>query len=395
MTARYLLGDTRDVLATLEPASVDLVLSSPPFFALRSYLPGDDPAKASEIGAEETPGAFIDTLLDVAEACARVLTPHGSLVFELGDTYASAGGTTDNRSASNGGNDFAPRGRRVSGSGAPLDKSLCLIPELFRLSLAYGRNPLTGRETDRWRVRNVVRWWRPNPPVGALGDKWRPATSDMVIACKSPRRYWDDLATRTEHSVDPATMRGNGYSKGHPEGRPGHESMPRNPYGAPLQDTWRVPTHPYSGAHYATWPPALCVAPILAMCPERVCTTCGEPSRPIIETETRDKRGELLSDNYRASGVSQRTMRDKYEHLLSDKATPSMVRHVTAHSWTDCGHDTWRRGVVLDPFAGTGTTLAVAEGHGRDSVGIDLDRRNADLARERVGMFLEIAETVP
>jgi hypothetical protein len=59
--------------------------------------------------------------------------------------------------------------------------------------------------------------------------------------------------------------------------------------------------------------------------------------------------------------------------------------------WSDCGHDNYRRGVVLDPFAGSGTTLAVATGLGRDAVGIDLDDRNAWLARERVGMFLEVA----
>ena len=47
-------------------------------------------------------------------------------------------------------------------------------------------------------------------------------------------------------------------------------------------------------------------------------------------------------------------------------------------------------GTVLDPFAGSGTTLAAAVGLGRDSIGIDLDPRNADLARERVGMFLNI-----
>lgn len=58
--------------------------------------------------------------------------------------------------------------------------------------------------------------------------------------------------------------------------------------------------------------------------------------------------------------------------------------------WSDCGHNSWRRGVVLDPFAGTATTLQVAEGHGHDSIGIDLDVRNADLAHERLGMFLEV-----
>jgi hypothetical protein len=47
--------------------------------------------------------------------------------------------------------------------------------------------------------------------------------------------------------------------------------------------------------------------------------------------------------------------------------------------WTDCGHDNYRPGVVLDPFAGTGTTLAVADCHGRDAIGIDIDERNRAL----------------
>lgn len=50
-------------------------------------------------------------------------------------------------------------------------------------------------------------------------------------------------------------------------------------------------------------------------------------------------------------------------------------------------------GVVLDPFAGSGTTLAVATGHGREAIGIDIDERNADQARQRVGMFLEVEDS--
>ena len=71
-------------------------------------------------------------------------------------------------------------------------------------------------------------------------------------------------------------------------------------------------------------------------------------------------------------------------------ATPAA--RIAPERWTDCGHDDYRPGLVLDPFAGSGTTLAVATGHGRDAIGIDLDPRNADLARERVGMWLEIVE---
>src|SRR5690606_5836353 len=53
--------------------------------------------------------------------------------------------------------------------------------------------------------------------------------------------------------------------------------------------------------------------------------------------------------------------------------------------WSDCGHDDWRPAVILDPFAGSGTTLQVATGHGHDAIGIDLDERNYQLALERVG----------
>lgn len=53
--ARYLVGDVHEALATLPEGSVDLVLTSPPFLALRSYLPDDHPDKAKEIGSEPTP----------------------------------------------------------------------------------------------------------------------------------------------------------------------------------------------------------------------------------------------------------------------------------------------------------------------------------------------------
>lgn len=61
--ARYLVGDVHEALATLPEGSVDLVLTSPPFLALRSYLPDDHPDKAKEIGSEPTPAEFIDALM--------------------------------------------------------------------------------------------------------------------------------------------------------------------------------------------------------------------------------------------------------------------------------------------------------------------------------------------
>lgn len=396
MTALFRVCDVFDGLATLEDGSVDLVVSSPPFLALRSYLPADHPDKGKEIGSEPTPAEFIDTLLAVTAELRRVLAPHGSICIELGDTYAGSGGA---------GGDYGPGGWREgqetwsqhrpgampetkrtknTPDGWPLAKSKALIPQLYEIALAYGINPLTGQESPagRWRVRNVVTWCRPNPPVGALGDKWRPATSDVVVACLSDKRYWDDVATRRPHS--PVSVERALYGRGDNakdrtadalsvmssgQGHGGNSAA-----GAPLLDYWEIPPSGYAGAHYAVYPPALVEPVVKAMAPPKVCRTCGEPSRRIVETDYDGGERGFNSDNGTGRGGHQ--------------GIPT-ARHIdTTVGWSDCGHDDWRPGLVLDPFAGSGTTLAVATGHGHDAVGIDLDERNYALALDRIGPLL-------
>ena len=93
MSVKYLVGDVFDRMAELEDGSVDLILTSPPFLALRSYLPADHPDKDKEIGSEPTPAEFVDTLLRLSAEWRRLLTPHGSICVELGDTFAGSGGS--------------------------------------------------------------------------------------------------------------------------------------------------------------------------------------------------------------------------------------------------------------------------------------------------------------
>ncbi len=69
---RYIVGDTRDVTATIPDDSVDLVCTSPPFLALRSYLAADHPDKHREIGSEANPAAFLDVLLELTAEWSRV-----------------------------------------------------------------------------------------------------------------------------------------------------------------------------------------------------------------------------------------------------------------------------------------------------------------------------------
>lgn len=393
--ATYVTGDVRDCLAAMPDGSVDLVLTSPPFLALRSYLPADHPDKHREIGAEPDPAGFLDTLLGLTAEFRRVLAPHGSICVELGDTYSGSGGAGGDyaegglRQGQNGFTGSAARNRHEQprqwsgGTGWPLPKSLCGIPHLYHLSLAYGRNLLTGQESPagQWRVRNVVAWCRPNPPVGALGDKFRPATSYMTIACVEGSRYFDLAAVRHPNpraDERPARSGPSGYD----------EPGPQNPAGAPPLDYWVIPTAPYTGPHYAVYPPALLERPLKSMVPHKVCRVCGEPSRRIVGEPTYERTDSTRvpprlakSDGFRlAEGVNQ--------HRNADGANTSVVRVAETLGWTDCGHDDYRPGIVLDPFAGSGTTLMVATGLGRAAIGFDLDERNVELARDRVGPML-------
>ena len=68
----WLTGDVHDGLALIPDDTVDLVVTSPPFLALRSYLPADHPDKGKEIGSEATPAAFIDVMLAVTAELRRV-----------------------------------------------------------------------------------------------------------------------------------------------------------------------------------------------------------------------------------------------------------------------------------------------------------------------------------
>lgn len=335
-----------------------------------------------------------------------MLAPHGSICVELGDTYSGSGG---------GGGDYLEGGMRegqqqFAGSAAtmresnaahwraknqrrdawPLAKSLCGIPHLYHLSLAYGRNLLTGEESPagQWRVRNVVAWCRPNPPVGALGDKFRPATSYMTIACPSGSRYFDLDAVRTPSPRTDNKRATSTPTQYHAPGQPERKTrastedaarLHANAAGAPPLDYWVIPTQPYSGSHYAVYPPALCERPIKSMAPLKVCTVCGEPSRRIVEVD-----GLRGKDMLAAGGAKN----DRGDGLAGARAPMHDITRTTV-GWSDCGCDggeaRWRPGVVLDPFAGSGTTLSVATGHGRDAIGIDIDHRNVALARDRVG----------
>lgn len=466
--AQLIVGSALHELQALEPGSVDLVITSSPFLAVRDYLPADHPMKPYELGAGGTPVEFVCDLVEIAEACGRVLAPHGTMAWELGDSMAESGGAGGDYYNDNGQRAGQPKpagsakvrrqtanhredpgtGRRPGSvpttrktqpryragtqrwdnrpgtlrakdtpswtiydkrDGWPLGKGHAMVPELFRIALAYGQVPFSDRTTEQWIVRNVLRWCKPNPSVGAEGDKFRRATTEFVVATHSPNRYWDPLGARG------ASREGKGS--------------------APLYDWWVHPTGNYRSAHFATYPLEIVNPLIQSMCPRYVCQTCGQPALRIVRTSDDYVASRDPGDMYAAlTGVNDKgTGRNGSTHLVQNAEYDDL-------GWTWCGHDgkasTWdlasradwtaagkpkwptvwaggsrlgwlgpgstvepgdpsagRRGVVLDPFAGSGSTLSAAIGQGRDAIGIELLDEHAELAVDRIGpMFVTIQQ---
>ncbi|HEV8485093.1 MAG TPA: DNA methyltransferase, partial [Blastocatellia bacterium] len=121
-----------------------------------------------------------------------------------------------------------------------------------------------------------------------------------------------------------------------------------HPLGKNPGDVWTLPTAGFRGGHFAAFPLALAERPLLATCPERVCSTCGHAWQRGLERQG----GRLL-----AVGELQPTCQ------CGAKGVP---------------------GLVLDPFMGTGTTALAAEKHGRDWLGIELNPAYEAMAEERI-----------
>jgi DNA modification methylase len=405
-TARFIVGDVFDGLASLPDESVDCIITSPPYFMKRRYLPEGHPEAHKELGREADPAGFLDGLLAVTDELWRVLAPHGTMWINLGDKMSGSGGAGGDYNAG-GWREGQPRygAGGASGQGWPLPKSTCWLPELLGASLAYGRNLLNGKACQQWVTRPKITWCKPDPTPGEIIDKFREASELIVFAVKSsvPGGYYFDLASVRE-PVNPENARDTRNQDG-PKAKRSEENLrytkrTSNPLGKPPLDWWVVPTGTgYQGAHFAVFPPALIVRPVIAGCPLRVCNACGLPSRPIVEP-TPEYAAMLGSDMFSEKG-RDRGVRDSLGKSRPDRrGVKRFSSEYVLSGWTDCGCEwdgdnlspvsRWRSGVVLDPFGGSGTTGLVATGHGRDCVLIDIDERNAELARERIGMFLTV-----
>lgn len=372
---KVLTGDALSNLKNIPTNSIHCVITSPPYFGLRDY--GFD----GQIGLEETPEAFVNKLVEVFREVRRVLREDGTLWLNLGDTYASGGRKT--RDA----DDKLPA-RSVefrAQDGLP-EKNLIGIP--WRVAFAL--------QADGWYLRQDIIWHKPNPMPESVKDRCTKAHEYIFLLSKSARYYFDAEVIR--ELVKPNSGKNMRAPKCGNDRPLGTSYQTQKTYseikGANRRSVWTVTTKPFKGAHFATFPPELPKLCILAGTSEKgCCVECGEPYVRKFKVVGKRVTEQMLNCGADLSGeYSGQAIKDYTEQKVQN---PSDTKRRILESMSQVKEFYWEKNckclsqeikpcVVLDPFAGSGTTLGVAEALGRDSIGIELNPEYVPLIPKRI-----------
>jgi excisionase family DNA binding protein len=181
-------GQVSDALVHVPTASVDCVVTSPPYYWQRDY------EVDGQIGHESTIEGYVGAIVDAFRGVQRVLSDDGTLFLNLGDTYYSAKGKPHGRDDKHSGRQMMRRHlRAVDGPGLGLPrKSLIGIP--WRVAIAM--------QTDGWTLRSSVIWERPAslPEPTARDRPWR-SYEHVFIFSKGPRYYFNRKGLGGEEDV--------------------------------------------------------------------------------------------------------------------------------------------------------------------------------------------------
>jgi DNA modification methylase len=251
------IGDCLEVLRTLESGSVQTCVTSPPYWGLRDY------GVEGQLGLEKTPDEYVAKMVDVFREVRRVLRDDGTLWLNLGDSYATGGGSIGRspggedqgeRYLRQGMIDTQPNRMKIDGL---KPKDLVGIP--WRVAFAL--------QADGWYLRQDIIWHKPNPMPESVQDRCTKAHEYIFLMSKSERYYFDSVAMR-EPSSQPE--RSGKIEKSFSTGD--RDAVLRMDVGRSVMRTdhrnrrsvWTVSTQPFKGAHFATFPPKLIEPCVLA-----------------------------------------------------------------------------------------------------------------------------------
>ena len=388
--------------------TVDLIVTSPPYFALRSYQDGGEHYDG-QIGSEATPAAFLEALWAVTAECWRVLKPSGSLFVNLGDKYAGTGGGNSNGGLSKpdkkrkgwdeANNPMAtaahdnrsmPKNNSVQTTGFVRAKSLMGLPWRYAIGCIDGQADPDGRG---WVLRSEIVWSKPNGLPESVTDRVRRSHEQWFHMTKEGRYYSNVDEVREPHTSDTTDRRGEG---GAPEvgmrrfAADGTRHTDGNPLGKLPGSVWTVPTQPLivpdwlDVDHFAAFPTEWPRKLILGWSPPGICVECGEGRRSVAEAsaEYQEFRRNAGDWNQKAKAHGREAVGNQ---SANRQELPDGARTITG---TACACDKptapTTPAVVLDPFGGTGTTAMVARALGRYGISCDLSGDYQRLAKWRI-----------
>ena len=224
----------------------------------------------NQLGLEPTIEQYIANMVAVFREVWRVLRSDDSCWLNLGDSYAGSQQTGGLNSIS-GHNKSQPHANHKRNTPNLKPKDLCGIP--WRLALAL--------QADGWWLRSDIIWHKPNPMPESVTDRPTKSHEYVFLLTKSARYFYDADAVR-ERYVEPDKNARPTPIMGMRTGGHGSLGKPRTEFykhgGRNRRTVWTIPTRPYSGSHFATFPPDLVEPCIKAGTSERgCCPECGKP----------------------------------------------------------------------------------------------------------------------
>jgi len=397
MANRIIIADVLKGLGELEDNTVNCCVTSPPYYRQRDYK-GIAPVEwpdgwVGQLGHEKTIEEYIAHVVGVFREVRRVLRKGGTAWLNLGDSYAgnSRAGNKIFGNPEFNKNRPSRANTKTPGKSIPLGlkrKDLCGIP--WRVALAL--------QDDGWWLRSDIIWQKTNCMPESVKDRPTRSHEHIFLLTKSARYWYDAEAIR--ETMSPATAerdryRFKGAFKGQFKGTPGEEryqdgkpiedSKFYNPAGRNARDVWTFPSGNYRGAHFATFPPELPKRCILAGCPSRVCEKCGAPWVNEVE------KGELRDAPQRENRSVAAKQFHSSDNIYGEAGTLGKTRDIKIlglRPTCSCKAET-RPGVVLDPFAGSGTTGMVAKSLGRNFILIEANPAYETLIEKRLASAQE------
>lgn len=358
------IGDSREILKTLPDKSVQCVVTSPPYFALREY--GNN--QNDEIGMEGSIDEHISALVDVFREVHRVMRDDATLWLNYGDKWDKQG-------------------------------NQMLLPA--RLAIALN-------EQLGFIIRAENIWAKTNPVPSELTRKRTTYAHEQVFLIAKQRPYFYDYTAIQEKSGDEPTPEEYAASLGSNNGADslrwsaGYKKCSHSqthPDGRNKRSVWRISTEPFpqylkdkfGAQHYASFPTKLVEPCILAGTSLKgCCPSCGAPWERILEAT--EEYAKLLGKSW-------------HNH---DKDIRKGLRGVPSRFRGGAARETkgWEPGcecdagdpipcTVLDPFNGSGTTGEVALKHFRNYIGVELYPINAEMTQYRLNRLLEEGRQIP